>query len=175
MEETEGELTRRLVPSAGVAARDVGSNEVRVEREDEGSTEEVMSLGPAEMSGEEGVVARADDVEMELMIVGYSDESFEEDEIEGWMEREVSEENKVVVVEGKNWVSEELSDFVEGRVEGSGASDASDKVGIRIGVSRVEGGSEDRGRRRSENRGRGLFEGRGSWLSRFRERGTRAK
>jgi len=63
------------------------------------------------------------------------------------VEGEVSEENGVVVVEGENRVPEELSDFVEGRVEGSGASDASDKVGIRIGVSRVEGGSEERRRR----------------------------
>jgi hypothetical protein len=83
LEEAEGELTRWLVPSAGVAARDVRSHEVRVEREDEGSTKEVVGLGPAEMSSEEGVVARADDVETELMVIGYSDKSFEEDEVEG--------------------------------------------------------------------------------------------
>lgn len=83
MEEAEGELTRRFVSSAGVAARDVGSDEVRVEREDERSTKEVVGLGPAEMSGEEGVVAGAYNVEAELVVIGDSDESFEEDEVEG--------------------------------------------------------------------------------------------
>jgi len=76
-------LTRQLVASAGVATGDVGSDEVRVEREDEGSTEEVVGLGPTEMSSEEGVVAGLDDVETGLMVVGDSDESFEEDEVEG--------------------------------------------------------------------------------------------
>jgi len=54
-------------------------------REDEGPSEEVVRLGSSEVTSEEGVVAGTNNVEAKLVVVGYSDESFEEDEIEGWM------------------------------------------------------------------------------------------
>ena len=85
-------------------------------------------------------MAGANNVEAKLVVVGYSDESPEEDEVEGWMEGEVAEEDEGVVFERENRIPEELADFVEGRVEGGSASDASDKVGIQISRARVEGG-----------------------------------
>jgi hypothetical protein len=86
LEEAEGELSRGFVSSAGITTRDVGSDEIRVQREDEGSSKEVVRLGSSEVTSKEGVVAGANDVEAKLVIVGYSDESLEEDEVEGWVE-----------------------------------------------------------------------------------------
>ena len=112
-----------------------------------------MRLGSSEVTSKEGVVAGANNVEAKLVVVGYSDESPEEDEVEGWMEGEVAEEDEGVVFERENRIPEELADFVEGRVEGGSggsASDAVDKVEIQIGGSRIEGegrGSGERGRR----------------------------
>ena len=53
-----------------------------------------MRLGSSEVTGEEGVVAGTNDVEAKLVVVGYSDESLKEDEIEGWMKGKVAKEDE---------------------------------------------------------------------------------